>query len=131
MVPSVIRSTCGGRIRRPSPALVIALAALFLALTGTGLASNSTSSPVTGVNVNNDAKSFSIPPGGEAVKLGCPNPSQHKWFTISGGYSTSTLAPLVYSAPINKFADWEFGFANHESSNIEVNVSVECMSLIR
>jgi hypothetical protein len=132
VLPSPIRSTSGGWIRRPSPALLVALAALFLALTGTGVAPSSTTRPpVVALALNNKPESFSIPPGGRGVTVACPTTSSsHKYFAISGGFSTSTLTPLVYSAPVDNLTGWEFGFANHTTGDIEVTVSLECGRLV-
>jgi hypothetical protein len=122
---SPTRLPSAGRIRRLSPTLVIALVALFLSLTGTGLAGKSSRStdpgPLVGISHTAVLKNVTIPPGGTYTVLTCPG---KRWFPVSGIYSSVYGVSLMASFPF--LTGWYFNFSN-QGGSATISLGVECL----
>jgi hypothetical protein len=103
-------------LRRPSPAMIVALAALFISLSGNplakGAAARTARAPVTGIQVR------AVKSGGGEIPADSADQGEarcpHGFFVISGGweYTDSVTITTTLSAPATDAEGWIVHAAN-------------------
>jgi hypothetical protein len=120
------------RVGRPSPALFVALLALFFSLTGDPFAKGS--GQVTGFNIKTIVSgTASLTPSSERHEIGvCPS----GWAAISGGYvlgSSLNSISVTELAPQDDSHKWQLNFFDPPTilggADGTVDAAVQCMHL--
>lgn len=130
MFPYSTRMRSGSRLRRPSPALVIALVALFFSLTGTGLAGKKSAStdPVVGVHETPVTQTINAPRGQSSfTALTCPGKNG---YAIAPGYTLDGQVVIWAVFPIGAHR-WFFGYTNESTTSAaSVSFAIQCLRFL-
>ena len=111
------------RIRKPSPSIVVAGLALFMALTGVAVAGPAALTAQQAVAIR--TAEFRLGPEGEGVvAVTCPR----RHMAISGGWTTTGGGIVTASQSFPSGATWRFRIRNQRSDGPAVgNVYAVCL----
>ena len=119
--------------RRPSPAMVVALIALFLSLVGVSIANGkSHQMPIYQIGIEQRPGTLeNLTPGenfGESVSCGKLN--GHQALAVAGGFNVTPNVAVVKSEQTHGFTDWQEDFKDTIGSG-QAQASVICMAVGR